>query len=67
MRGRVLGVASLSIGSGPIGALEASALTGSLGPQTTLSVMALQGIGAFVLALLVWPSMLRRYRTTPPD
>lgn len=67
MRGRVLGAASLSIGSGPIGALEASVLTGPLGPQTTLSIMALQGIGALGLSLLVWPSMLRRYRTTAPD
>ena len=67
MRGRVLGAASLSIGSGPIGALEASLLTGPLGTPATLSLMALQGLVALALALLLWPSMLRRDRPAAPD
>lgn len=67
MRGRVLGAASLSVGAGPIGALEASALTGPLGTQMTLSLIALQGIGALAVSLLFWPMMLRRYRPIPSD
>ena len=59
MRGRVLGATSLSIGAGPLAALELSVLTGPLGTQSTLSLIALQGIAALGAAILFLPAFLR--------
>ncbi len=59
MRGRVLGVLSLAIGAGPVGALQVGPLVAGLGEQTTLTVLVLEGIVGLVLVGAFWP-MLRR-------
>ena len=59
MRGRVLGVLSLAIGAGPVGALQVGPLVAGLGEQTTLTVLVLEGLVGLVFVGALWP-MLRR-------
>ena len=64
MRGRVLGVLSLAIGAGPLGALQVGPLVSAVGEQTTLTVIVAEGVLMLVAAGFVWP-MLRQLWTTP--
>ena len=52
VRSRVMGMVTVSIGTGPLGVLTAGALSEAIGPAHALIVMATLGLGA--LALVRW-------------
>ena len=60
MRGRVLGVLSLCIGAGPLGAVQVGPLTSALGAQGGLAIIVAEGALLMVGAVIVWPVILRR-------
>jgi len=59
MRGRVLGVLSLAIGAGPLGALQVGPLVSALGEQGALTVVILEGLVMLAVVGVVWPAMRR--------
>ncbi len=61
MRGRVLGVLSLSIGAGPLGALQVAPLTGAVGNQTTLTILVVEGLVMLVIVGFVLPVLRRTW------
>ncbi len=65
MRGRVLGVLSLAIGAGPLGALQVGPLVGAVGEQTALTIVVAEGLVMLLIAGAIWP-MLRQVWTAPP-
>ncbi len=60
MRGRALGVVSLAIGSGPLGALLIGAIADSVSPVFAIRIIALMGIVALALIVLILPSIMDR-------
>ncbi len=65
MRGRVLGVLAVAIGSGPIGALHVGWLATQIGTDTAVLAIAITGIILTTIPLLIWRKYLRsipRYR-----
>jgi MFS family permease len=60
MRGRALGVVSLAIGSGPFGALMIGAIAESVSPVFAIRIIALMGIVALALIVLILPSIMDR-------
>jgi MFS family permease len=54
MRGRVMGVLTVCIGSGPLGMLHIGLLAGWLGASTAVLVVALEGIVMMAIAAWVW-------------
>jgi MFS family permease len=64
MRGRVLGVLSLSIGAGPVGALQVAPLTSAVGNQTTLTILVVEGMVLLAVVGLVFPVLRRSWLTT---
>lgn len=66
MRGRVLGVLAVAIGSGPIGALHIGWLATQIGTDTAVLVIAIVGMVLTIIPLLIWRRYLRsipRYRS----
>ena len=66
MRGRVLGVLAVAIGSGPIGALHVGWLATQIGTDTAVLAIALTGLILTAIPLLIWRKYLRsipRYRS----
>ena len=57
MRGRALGVISLAIGAGPIGALLIGALAETTSPATGIAVFAILGILSLSIVALVMPEL----------
>ncbi len=64
MRGRVLGVLSLSIGAGPVGALQVAPLTSAVGNQTTLTILVVEGMVLLAVVGLMLPVLRRSWLTT---
>ena len=65
MRGRVLGVLAVAIGSGPIGALHIGWLATQIGTDTAVLAIAIVGLILTSIPLLIWRKYLRsipRYR-----
>ncbi len=65
MRGRVLGVLAVAIGSGPIGALHVGWLATQIGTDTAVLAIAITGMILTALPVLIWRKYLRsipRYR-----
>ncbi len=65
MRGRVLGVLAVAIGSGPIGALHIGWLATQIGTDTAVLAIAITGLILTTIPLLIWRKYLRsipRYR-----
>ena len=65
MRGRVLGVLAVAIGSGPIGALHVGWLATQIGTDTAVLAIAITGLVLTTIPLLIWRKYLRsipRYR-----
>ncbi len=60
MRGRALGVLSLAIGAGPLGALLVGAVADSVSPVFAIRINALMGIIALAAIVLVLPSIVDR-------
>ena len=65
MRGRALGVLSLAIGGGPLGALLVGAVAESISPVFALRLNALAGIVLLALITLCLPSILDQTRSQP--
>ena len=66
MRGRVLGVLAVAIGSGPIGALHIGWLATQIGTDTAVLTIAIVGMVLTTIPLLIWRKYLRsipRYRS----
>ncbi len=66
MRGRVLGVLSLAIGAGPLGALQVAPLVAAVGEQGALTIVILEGLAMMLAIGVVWPQMRRAWRVPPP-
>lgn len=66
MRGRVLGVLSLAIGAGPLGALQVTPLVAAVGEQGALTIVILEGLAMLVVIGVVWPQMRRAWRVPTP-
>ncbi len=62
MRGRVLGVLAVAIGSGPIGALQVGWLASYLGADRAILIIAIVGLALTVVTVL----MFRRYLVSIP-
>ena len=60
MRGKALGVTSLAIGAGPIGALLVGAVASAASPGFALGLNALVGIAFLVIVGLLMPSIMER-------
>ncbi len=59
MRGRVLGVLAVAIGSGPIGALHIGWLATQIGTDTAVLTIAIIGMVLTIIPLLIWRKYLR--------
>ena len=57
MRGRVMGVLTVCIGSGPLGMLHIGLLAGWLGASTAVLVVAIEGIVVLAIAAWVWSEL----------
>jgi MFS family permease len=67
MRGRALGALSLSIGSGPLGALHIGLLAGALGAPLATSISAVEGIVVLGLVGLIWPVLRGDFSVVPQE
>ncbi len=65
MRGRVLGVLTVCIGSGPIGALLIGLLSQEFGARTGVGIMGTLGITSILLTLAIWPRFMKARSITP--
>ncbi len=64
MRGRALGVMSLAIGAGPLGALMIGAIASATDARVAIGIHAVLGIVSLLLVALLMPSLRRQ---TVPD
>ncbi|MBT6985119.1 MAG: MFS transporter [Rhodospirillaceae bacterium] len=60
MRGRLMGVVAICIGSGPIGVLQVGLLANWFGGAMSVSIIAVEGLLALLVAAVVWPHLHRR-------
>ena len=58
-RGRIMGVRMMAVYGLPIGLLLGGFLTERYGVQTAISAFALAGIAGTVVAVVIWPSLVR--------
>ncbi len=61
MRGRVLGVLAVAIGTGPIGALQVGLVATWLGAPAAIMATAIAGIASLVIAAVVFPRYLKTH------
>jgi MFS family permease len=66
MRGRVLGVLSLAIGAGPLGALQVGPLVSAFGEQTALTMVVAEGLVALLAVGMRWPMLHQPGTATAP-
>jgi len=59
MRNRAMGVLTICIGTAPIGFLHLGLLAEWLGAETAVTVVAVEGLAALALALVIWPEARR--------
>ena len=57
MRGRVVGVMSMAIGTGPIGILHVGLLATWLGAPTAVMVIAIEGLVAIIATAILLPEV----------
>ena len=60
MRSRVMGAVTLGIGIGPIGTLHVGFLANHFGAAMAITIVAVEGLIALGMALLIWPELRRR-------
>ena len=65
MRGRALGIISLAIGAGPLGALMIGAIASAVNPTFAIGLNAVLGIVSLALVAALMPSL--RQRTAPDE
>jgi len=66
LRSRVMGVLSVSIGTGPLGVLHLGGLASWLGAATAVSIIGVEGLIALTIAVLIWPELRRATDIRPP-
>ena len=59
LRSRLMGLLTVAIGAGPIGMLHVGLLANWLGARNAVALIALEGLVALALAVLVWPELRR--------
>lgn len=59
-RSRMMGLLAVCIGTGPIGILHVGAMAEWIGSSNAVYIMAMEGVGALLIATLRWPHLLRR-------
>ena len=57
LRGRMMGVLSVCIGTGPIGFLHLGLLASWLGAPMAVTIMAIEGLIALMFAFYLWPEI----------
>jgi predicted MFS family arabinose efflux permease len=67
MRSRVMGVLTVSIGTGPLGILHVGLLASLLSAPTAVMIIAIEGLIVLGIATLIWPELRRRTDVRPPD
>ena len=67
MRSRVMGVLAVSIGTGPLGILHIGLLATLTSASTAVMIIAIEGLIAVTIAMLIWPELRRRTDVRPPD
>jgi MFS family permease len=65
MRGRVLGVLTVCIGSSPLGALQIGWLSAQFSPSLGIAVIGSAGLVTTLLTALVWPRFTRTREVEP--
>jgi MFS family permease len=60
MRGRMMGVVAICIGTGPIGVLQVGLLADWFGGAMSVSIITVEGLVALLVAALIWPHLYRR-------
>ncbi len=65
MRGRVLGVLTVAIGSGPLGALLIGRLSQDLGPRVGVAIIGAAGLAGILISAVAWPRFLRTREMGP--
>ncbi len=55
VRSRMMGVLSVCIGTGPLGFLHLGWLADALGPSNAVALVAIEGLVALTVLILVWP------------
>ena len=60
VRGRMMGVLSVCIGTGPIGFYHVGVLADSIGARDAIALIGLEGLIAAIVVSLVWPEIHRR-------
>ena len=59
LRSRLMGLLTVAIGAGPIGMLHVGLLANWLGAAHAVALIALEGLVALALAVVVWPELRR--------
>jgi uncharacterized membrane protein len=57
VRNRIMGVLSVCIGTGPIGFLHLGLMADAFGAPLAMTIMAIEGLVALVIAYCVWPEI----------
>ena len=60
VRGRMMGVLSVCVGTGPIGFYHVGLLADRIGARDAVALIALEGLVALIVVSLVWPEIHRR-------
>ena len=60
MRGRLMGVLAVCIGFNPLGILQVGLLADWFGGAQAVTIMALEGLVAMLIAALIWPKFWQR-------
>jgi MFS family permease len=66
MRSRVMGILTVSIGTGPLGMLHVGLLADWLGAPAAVALIACEGLLALALAVLLWPELRRAAALSQP-
>ncbi|MDE0729234.1 MAG: MFS transporter, partial [Alphaproteobacteria bacterium] len=59
MRGRLMGVLAVCIGISPLGILQVGLLADWFGGAAAVTIIAIEGLAAMLVAGLVWPHFWR--------
>ena len=60
VRGRMMGVLSVCIGTGPLGFYHIGVLADRIGARDAVALVGLEGLVAVIVASLIWPGIHRR-------
>ena len=60
VRGRMMGVLTVCIGSGPVGFFHLGLLADRFGASTAVAIMTVEGLVMIAIALRVWPELVGR-------